>query len=114
MALRAHSDPPQDSNVIRQEERRCATRSGFAARARGLSVIYWAAMRGASKRDGGLHWHAQLVRASLKCWGGAREGVPRSTPKRRSARNSSANRKKRDHSPAKGRGPPGRASPPLQ
>ena len=34
----------------RLEERRCATRSRCAARARGVPVSYWAVMRGASKR----------------------------------------------------------------
>src|SRR5450631_1841498 len=51
MALRAHSDDPQDFRLIRPEERRCATRPGSAARARGLQVLYSAAMRGASKRN---------------------------------------------------------------
>src|SRR5450631_2108620 len=40
MALRAHSDDPQGFELIRPEERRCATRSGSAARASGLSAIY--------------------------------------------------------------------------
>src|SRR5450755_739580 len=45
--------------------------------------------------------------------GSSREGVPRSPQKRRCATNSSANCKKRDPSPSKGRGPPGREEPPL-
>jgi hypothetical protein len=105
-----------------ESPRRTAMRDAFRIRSprQGAVSDLWAAMRGASERYKYKFWMAgctgtdQPLRASLKCWGEAREGVPRLPQMRRSARNSSANRKKRDPSPIQGRGPPDRASPPLQ